>query len=188
MTEANGHLGRCAECRMWWGQIGQVTRVLRVRPAEAVPDLATGVLARAHPARPGRRQWVRVGLAIVAGTELTLALPGLLVGVGAASIHDARHLGSFGVAIAVGLLYVSWRPGRAFGILPIVTTLALTMLLSAVIDVASNRATTIGEAHHVLEMAGPVLVWMLAGRPLPRRFEPLRTPRPPRSIRRLQHN
>ena len=170
---ANAHLGRCAKCQAWWTEIGQVNRVLRVRLAEAVPDLATGVLARAHPPTVGRRQWVRLSLAAIAATELVLATPGLLLGEGAASVHDARHLGSFGVAMSIGLLYVAWRPARAFGILPIVVALALTMLVSAVVDVTNGRTTSISEAHHVLEVAGLVLVWMLAGRPVPRRFRPL---------------
>ena len=185
---ANRHLGRCRDCRVWWTQAGQVNRVLRVRPAEAVPDLATVVLARAHPAATGRRQWVRIALATIAATELVLAIPGLIAGDGASSIHDARHLGSFGVAIAVGLLYVAWRPGRAFGILPIVAALASTMALSSVIDIVNTRATTLGEAHHVLEFAGLILVWMLAGRPLPRVLQPIFDSRPRRTARPVPHS
>ncbi len=30
----------------------------------------------------------------------------------------ARHLGAFGVALSIGLLYVAWRPHRAYGMLP----------------------------------------------------------------------
>lgn len=170
---ANAHLGRCVPCQAWWSEMGQVNRVLRVRLAETIPDLASGVLARAHPPSVGRRQWVRLSLAAVAVTELVLATPGLLLGEGAASVHDARHLGSFGVAMSIGLVYVAWRPARAFGILPIVVALAVTMFVSAVVDVAHGRTTSISEAHHVLEVAGLVLVWMLAGRPVPRRFRPL---------------
>ena len=157
----------------------RLNRVLRVRVAEPVPDIATAVLARVHPPRAGRGQWVRIALAVVAATELMLAVPGLLLGDGAASIHDARHLGSFGVAVSIGLLYVAWRPARAFGILPIVTALALTMLVSATIDVVHGRVSSFGEAHHVLEFSGLVLVWMLAGRPAPRPTEAARRPIPP---------
>ena len=170
---ANAHLGRCAQCQAWWSEIGQVNRVLRVRLAEIIPDLATSVLARAHPPTVGRRQWVRLSLAAVAATELVLAAPGLLLGKGAESVHDARHLGSFGVAMAIGLLYVAWRPARAFGILPIVVALAVTMFVSSVVDVTQGRTTSLSEAHHVLEIAGLGLVWMLAGRPVPRRFRSL---------------
>lgn len=155
---ANAHLGRCLACRDWWADIGRLNRVLRVRIAEPVPDIATPVLARVHPPRTGRGQWVRIALALVAASELVLAAPGLVLGDGAAAVHDARHLGSFGVAVSIGLLYVAWRPARAFGILPIVTALALTMLVSATIDVVHGRVTSFGEAHHVLEFSGLVLV------------------------------
>ena len=185
---ANQHLGRCESCRMWWAQIGAVTRALRVRPAEVVPDLATPVLARAHPATTGRGHWVRVMLAVVASIELALALPGLFAGEGASSVHDARHLGSFGVAVAIGLLYVAWRPGRAHGILPIIVALAATMATSAVVDIINTRTTSFGEAHHMLEIAGLVLVWMLAGRPLPTRLQPLSSMRSGRAAHTIPHN
>jgi predicted anti-sigma-YlaC factor YlaD len=128
---------------------------------------------------------VRIALAIVAASELVLAAPGLILGDGAAAVHDARHLGSFGVAVSIGLLYVAWRPARAFGILPIVTALALTMLVSATIDVVHGRVTSFGEAHHILEFSGLVLVWMLAGRPAPRRLKPIVDPSHP--AHRLRH-
>ena len=182
---ANAHLGRCAGCRSWWSDVGRATRALRVRMAEPIPDLASAVLARAHPPRAGRRQWVRWTLAAVAATELAMAIPGLVVGDGAAAIHDARHIGSFGSAVAIGLLYVAWRPARAFGILPIVAALAATMLFTAVTDTIAGRVTTLGEAHHVLEVAGLILVWMLAGRPAPRRLRPLVDPSHPSY--RLRH-
>lgn len=182
---ANGHLGRCAKCRSWWHDIGQVNRLLRVRIADDVPDIATPVLSIASPPRVGRRQWVRISLGVVAATELALAAPGLLLGDGASSIHDARHLGSFGVAVAIGLLYVAWRPVRAYGILPIVTALALTMIATAILDTVHGRATSIGEAHHALEMIGLVLVWMLAGRPAPNRLR--RLVDPARPTHRIRH-
>jgi predicted anti-sigma-YlaC factor YlaD len=128
---------------------------------------------------------VRVALATVAASELLLSVPGLILGEGASSIHDARHIGSFGVAVSIGLLYVAWRPARAFGILPIVTALAVTMLVSAAIDVMHGRVSSFGEAHHILEFSGLVLVWMLAGRPAPRRLKPFVDPSHP--AHRLRH-
>ncbi len=182
---ANSHLGRCAHCQSWSSDVGRVNRLLRVRLAEAVPDIATPVLARAHPPRVGRGQWVRVSLALVAAAELILTAPGLIAGEGAASMHDARHLGSFGAAVSIGLLYVAWRPARAYGILPIVTALALTIAVTATVDIANRRTTSLAEAHHLIEFAGLVLVWMLAGRPAPRRLRPRVDPSHP--AHRLRH-
>ena len=71
------------------------------------------------------------------------------------------------------LRHETFADRKGDSILPIVVALALTMLVSAVVDVTNGRTTSISEAHHVLEVAGLVLVWMLAGRPVPRRFRPL---------------
>lgn len=71
--------------------------------------------------------------------------------------------------MALGLLYVAWRPRRAAGILPIVAALAATMLLGAIIDVAGGRTSALTEGHHLTELAGLVLVWVVAGRPRPTR-------------------
>ena len=175
---ALAHMGECRDCRAWWTLVAGSNRFLRIRSAEAVPDLASAVLLKAHPVSPGRGEWIRYALAVVALSELVLAMPGLLAGHGAASVHDARHVGSFGSAIAIGLLYVAWRPARAFGILPIVIALASTMSVAAVIDISNGRTTGLSEAHHALEVAGLWLVWALAGRPLPRRLHALRPSRP----------
>ena len=175
---ALAHMGECNGCRAWWASIAGANRFLRIRTAESVPDLSGVVLLKAHPVSPGRGQWIRYALAFVASSELMLALPGLVAGHGAASVHDARHVGSFGSAIAIGLLYVAWRPARAFGILPIVVALAMTMSVAAVIDIWSGRTNGVAEAHHVLEVAGLWLVWALANRPLPRRLQAVRPSRP----------
>ena len=167
------HLGGCPDCRAWWEAVGKATRVLRVRVAQPSPDIATPVLVRGHPPRVGRGQWIRISLAAVALLELVHALPGLVLGHGAESIHDARHLGSFGIAVSIGLLYVAWRPVRAYGILPIAAALAITMGVSALIDIVQGRATSLGEAHHLLDISGLILVWMLAGRPAPKRLKSL---------------
>lgn len=89
---ANTHLGSCAACRSWWAEIGIVNRHLRARPAETAPVLSTKVLARVSPPRPGRDDWIRYALGAVAATELALALPGVLLWQGWASIHGGRHI------------------------------------------------------------------------------------------------
>jgi predicted anti-sigma-YlaC factor YlaD len=164
------HLGTCAACRQYRDDVADLHRWVRLRPAEDVPDLSERILARAHPPRRGRRDWICYSLLAVGLTELTLALPALVMGDDAgAPIHVARHVGSMSVALAVGLVYAAWRPVRAFGLLPIAAALAVCMVVTAALDLAGGRVAALGEAHHVLDVAGLLLLWLLAGAPRPGR-------------------
>jgi predicted anti-sigma-YlaC factor YlaD len=164
-SAADAHLAGCGECRAWNDAAGRVHRLVRVQPAPAVPDLTASILARAHPPRVGRGEWTRTALAVVALTELVLAVPALFGHDTGATVHVARHIGALSTALAVGYLYAAWRPIRAFGLLPMVGALAATMLVAALLDVAQGRVSATGEATHVLDAAALVLLWMLAGRP-----------------------
>jgi len=160
------HLDTCDSCREFADRADALQRRLRVRPADAVPDLTDEILARSHPPRPGRAEWVRYALAIVALTELVMSLPALLLAEETgATAHAARHIGAMSAALALGFLYTAWRPQRAYGVLPIAAALAITMAVTGVVDAVRGTTPIVGEAHHVLELAGFALVWMLAGLP-----------------------
>ena len=162
------HLAGCAGCRQHEAALAALHRASRVRSADPVPDLSRLIMAKAHPPRPGRGEWVRVALAVVALTQLVLALPALLLGddVGA-TVHVARHVGSFSVALAIGMAYAAWRPERAFGLLPSAAALAGCTLLAAGFDVAGGRVGVLAESAHVMDVAALVLLWLLAGAPRP---------------------
>jgi predicted anti-sigma-YlaC factor YlaD len=162
---ADGHLAACGDCQAWSVEAGRLHRLVRVQPAPAVPDLTTSILARAHPPSVGRGEWIRTALAVVALTQLALAVPALLGHDTGATVHLARHIGALTAALAIGYLYAAWRPTRAFGLLPIAGALAVTMLVAALLDVAQGRVRAAGEATHVLDAAALVLLWLLAGRP-----------------------
>lgn len=130
-------LDRCVDCCVWLAQIENLQRRVRVRPADLVPDLSTSILEKAHPPRPGRGEWVRYSLVVVALTQLVIALPDLLSVSADQSVHDSRHFGAMAVALSLGLLYTAQRPTRAYGVLPIVAALAVTMIGAAAIDVMS---------------------------------------------------
>lgn len=168
---AERHIDGCAACREWCDATSALARRSRVRPADAVPDLAADILARVHPTRPGKGDWVRNLLAIVGLTQLVLALPALVLGdESTAPVHTARHLGAMTVALAIGFVYCAWRPERAYGMVPVAAAMAATLLVTAVLDVIRGDAPAFGESTHLLEMAGFGLVWALAGTPgLPRR-------------------
>jgi predicted anti-sigma-YlaC factor YlaD len=176
---ADAHLADCAECQAWSAAAHRVHRLVRVQPAPAVPDLTATILARAHPPRAGRGEWTRTALAVVALTELVLAVPALFGHDTGATVHLARHIGALTAALSIGYLYAAWRPIRAFGLLPIAAALAATMLVAALLDVTQGRVSAVGEATHVLDAAALVLLWLLAGRPWLRLRTGVHRPRPP---------
>lgn len=181
LVALDAHLAGCAHCRAYALRVDGLNRALRVRPAEPVPDLSATIVARAHPPTPGRGEWVRWALVVVAATQLALALPSLVFGDDAgAPVHVARHVGSLSVALAVGLLYAAWRPERAYGLVPVALALAACTAVTAVLDVVDGSARALGEAHHLLEVTALVLLWRLAGAPRPRPRPRTRTRSGPR--------
>ncbi len=162
---ANRHLGQCTGCSQWWASVGMVTRTLRVRPAEAVPDIATPALARSANVRRWPYQSARVSLAVLAAIELVFAMTGVLAGRDASPIHDSQHLGAFGAAFAAAVLLAAWRPGRARGLMPFALTLGIAIPVFAVIDLINENLTTGGGIHHVAQMVGLALVWVVSAYP-----------------------
>jgi predicted anti-sigma-YlaC factor YlaD len=160
------HLGGCAGCRAFLRRVEQVGRMARVRPAEPVPDLVGRVTGGAGPLRLGRGGWMRPALAWVAVVLAGQNVPALVLGETAgADSHLARHLGAFGVALAIGFAYVAWRPHRAIGLLPLVAALVATMVASTAFDLLGGDRSPLAEAVHLPELAGLALLWMIAGSP-----------------------
>lgn len=167
-----GHVATCRSCAAWSEELDVLHRMVRVREAEPVPDLTAAILAAAPlPALPRRRtsplaepvSVARWALFVVALTQLVLAGPALLLGEDAgATVHVARELGSFDVALAVGLLLAAWQPARAWGLLPVALALGCVLAGTAVLDVAHGTATSLGEAHHLLDLAGVAILWQVA--------------------------
>lgn len=194
----DAHLVGCAPCRRWTAEIELLHRAVRVQAADVVPDLSAAIVAAAPGAStprllPGARARlaqpvgaVRWSLFVVALTQLLLALPVLVLGEDVeATAHVARELGAFDVALAVGLLVAAWQPARAWGLLPVAAALGLVLVGTAVLGVVDGSASTLGEAHHLLDLAGVALLWLVArdtrpatsptnpgGRPSPRRLTP----------------
>lgn len=166
-TRLEAHVAGCAACAVLRDELRLLHRAVRLRPAEAVPDLSARILAAANPPRAGHGEWIRSALLVVALTQLVLSVPDLAGRASGAPVHLARHLGSLELAFALGLVYAAWKPVRAFGLLPMAGALAASLTVTAVFDIAEGRAGAAGEAHHVLTVAGLVLLWMLSGAPRP---------------------
>lgn len=178
------HLGSCPGCQAWVEELTALHRIVRVREAEPVPDLTAAILAAAPApatgpsAARGRAEPVstaRWALFSVALTQLVLAGPALLLGEDpGATVHVARELGAFDVALAVGLLVAAWQPARAWGLLPLAAALALVLGGTAVLDVVQGRAGSLGEVHHLLDLAGVAFLWWVAHDEHPRSVAPRR--------------
>ena len=174
------HLLGCTECRAFEQSAIALHRSLRVRPAEPVPDLTIAILARVPPpvtpraAAATTREWPRYALLTVALTQLIIAIPKLVDAAGGSSGHVTRELSSWDIALGIGLLVAAWQPRRAAGLLPFAAALAAALVATAALDVAGGRVPVLGEAHHVLDLAGLIVLWVLA-----------RTPQTPRARGRL---
>jgi len=172
----DGHIAHCAGCAAFAGAVEQLDRRLRVRPAEAVPDLSRPILAAAN--RKSAREWPRYVLLWVALTELVLALPALMGATRNTSVHTAHELGSWEAALAVGLLVAAWQPRRAAGLLPFALALTGAMVATAAFDIVTGHAPAAGEAQHILDVVGVGALWLLT-----RSAVPSRAPRPQRGLR-----
>lgn len=173
----DGHLQGCGACTAWSDELVTLHRMVRIREAEAVPDLSAAIVDAYAPAAGDRRRaaarrrrpalgeavsGARWALFVVALTQLVLAGPALLGDDPGATVHVAREIGSFDVALAVGLLVAAWQPARAWGLLPVAASLAAVMAGTAVVDLVDGSANTLGEAHHLLDLAGVLFLWLVA--------------------------
>jgi predicted anti-sigma-YlaC factor YlaD len=170
----DAHLAGCGPCRAHAEELTALHRQVRVREAEQVPDLTAAIMAAA-PDQAWRRPVERIeaisgarwALLVVALTQLALAAPGVLLGEASAvtSAHAARELGAFEVALAVGLLVAAWQPARAYGLLPLAVALGAVLVGTAAVDLAAGGTALLSESHHLLEIAGVLLLWRVAKDP-----------------------
>ena len=162
----DAHLEGCSACRTYRSEVISLARATRIRTATADPGFVEAVMQRAHPGRLGRGGWMRPALAwcglVVAAQGVAPLVFGDLDG---APTHVARHVGASTVALAVGLLFVAWRPHRAAGLLPFVGALFGAMFAAATFDVLSGDRSPVSELVHVAELVGMLLLWMIAGSP-----------------------
>jgi predicted anti-sigma-YlaC factor YlaD len=161
----DAHLERCPRCAAFAGAVGQLDRRLRIRPAEAVPDLSKPILAAAGPKPP--REWPRYVLLWVALTELVLAIPPLMGDTRNTSVHAAHELGSWEAALAVGLLVAAWQPRRAAGLLPFAVALTGAMIATATFDIVTGHVPVAGESQHLLDLFGVGALWLLTRSAVP---------------------
>lgn len=165
----NRHLHGCRACAGWREAISAppFVEAMRISPDEHVLGAALGALAGERAAQAGRRArralapW-RAGLVLVAVIQPLLVLPSLLSGHWLGHAHDARELGSWHLALAVGFLFAAFRPERAWGMLPLVAALVAGLLVTAGIDLAESQVGIAQELAHVVDLAGLGCLWALS--------------------------
>jgi predicted anti-sigma-YlaC factor YlaD len=162
------HLANCEACRRFESEAIAITRATRVAATEVAPDLAPTIMAAINLERvaTGRRfdpQALRAGLIALALVQMVLAVPVLLLGRDAgAPVHIAREVGSFDFALAIGFLFVGWRPVRAYGMLPLVAALVACLSITTGVDLVRGTATLLNESAHLLDLMGLAAVWELS--------------------------
>jgi predicted anti-sigma-YlaC factor YlaD len=165
---ASAHLRDCFACRTFADESEQLGRITRLRPVEPVPDLTPRILAATALDRPAHdtTRPVRIVLCAAALLQIALAAPAFVLGDDAnLPVHIARHIGSFDIALAVGYLFVAWRPARALdGVFPIALALVACLVGSSVLDVMTGRAAASGELHHITDVVGVMAMWLLGPR------------------------
>jgi predicted anti-sigma-YlaC factor YlaD len=170
-AELGRHLAGCAACRRWEQAAVGATRAVRLRRAEAVPDLTAGIV-RAIAAPPPRRAAsaptpavIRVTLALVAVAQLFIAAPALVGRDLGATVHVAHEQGAWGLALAAALALAAWRPSRATALLPFLAVFVVSMGVLSLTDVLAGRVTPGAELPHLMAAVGLVLLWLEAHPP-----------------------
>jgi hypothetical protein len=151
--EMRRHLRRCESCQAFADRLRHLD------------DLdAGGVFREASKRGSGRWQLLRALLLVVATAEIVFAINDLLTANDEHHGHLARHLAAFAFAYGVGLAAVALRPERARAFLPLTVALAGAMVLGAIVDTVRHDTPIVGELQHTVEVAGLVLVWLIAAR------------------------
>jgi predicted anti-sigma-YlaC factor YlaD len=162
-AETDAHLAGCADCTRWLDRAHVLTRSLRVRPAQPVPDLAAAVLAAAPPRRAPAV--ARSALAAVAVVQLLLALSQLFAGSASHAGHGGGHLFNEGAAwnfaLGVGLLVAAVHAHRAAGLLPTLGGFVAVLAVFSARDLAEGTATVARVLSHLPLLAGLVLLYLV---------------------------
>jgi predicted anti-sigma-YlaC factor YlaD len=169
----DAHAEDCPACGAWLARAERMKRALRVQVAD-VPDLTASVLAavaadprsaanaRSAAAARGRRQILRIAVAVAAIAQFAIALPLLFPGLGVTiDAHTSREMASFDIAMAVGYALAAYRPDRARAFVPVAFVLAACLALTSAVDVATSTTAAVHEIGHLAAVAQAGLLWAL---------------------------
>ena len=157
----DAHLDTCQACASYNDDAWSLRRALRVTPITE-PSASTPTELVGSPGAASPLRWV---LGVIGATLVILNAPAMFGASESLEPHITRHDAIFGIALGIGMLIVAARPHRAIGLVPLTSTIALLMIVSAIVDLASDQASMLGEAIHVVEFAGLACLWFISGGP-----------------------
>lgn len=160
VAAATAHAARCVPCRSLRREMMLMDATLRGDPSPPSPDFAARVVDATRRSAKVRRLVARVALFVVGLLLLADVVPQILATSGDA--HMEHHLAVWGLTFAVALLTIALRPSLSRVVRPIATLFALSMLVIAVIDIGRGETPMLAEGHHLLEVVGVALIWVLS--------------------------
>ncbi len=160
VAAALGHASRCLPCQRARREMGALHLALREAPVPRSPDYATLVVAESRSSFKVRRGLARLALAMVAIFLLVDALPGIWTTSGPA--HLEHHLAIWSFTFALVLMIVALRPSLSRVVRPVATVFALAMIAVAILDAIRGETPMLAEWHHLLELTGVFLIWVIS--------------------------
>jgi len=162
----DSHVEECVDCRRW----REAAHRLRRATFRPVADVAPSDVEVARlPERFAFHRWIRFALAWTAVVLIAWNVVDMFAAGSGSAIHLERHQAAFDVALGLALLFVAWRPDRAYGMVPFAATFTFALSLAAVIDLANGASTMLRESAHLIELFGLALLWVLGVAVGPRR-------------------
>jgi predicted anti-sigma-YlaC factor YlaD len=140
-SQLRRHLEGCASCQAFATSVG----------ASSMP----------RPQHFARNRWLRAALFGVGVALLVSHLPDVFRPTSGVDVHVMRHQAAFSVGLAIVFMYASWRPDRAYGLLPVTVSLGAVLVLAVLIDVIAGNTELALEAGHLLELIGLALAGWL---------------------------
>ena len=147
VAAATNHAARCIPCRSLRREMMLMDSTLRGDPAT-------------RRSVKIRRSVARIALVIVGLVLLAEVFPQIFATTGDA--HMEHHLAVWGLTFSVALLTIALRPSLSRVIRPIATLFAASMLLIAIIDIFRGETPMLAETHHLLEVVGVALIWIIS--------------------------
>lgn len=189
-AETDSHLSGCLDCQEWLAAATALSRTIRVRPTDDVPDLVGAVMA-AVPSVPHRRARLRssvrgrgsrIALGVIAAAQTVLGVAqvfGVHVGMGTSTPHDSSMPGhimtadsgmtghlfnestAWNLAVGLGLLWAAIRPRAVAGMVPVLAVFVAALTGFVANDLAHGSVTpTRVLSHLLLVVALGVLLWV----------------------------